>query len=180
MKSKFLALTVALATLSFAPVSAQNVKTCPYAKMLSKDSSSLPTYRASATSGIGLVGSPTATYSLLPFTQHPHLHGAGIHPNKRGTKFKLERGTYLISFTGTAQSTAGDISLIDVALQLGDEIIAVNTNSIETSFDNFQILSTTTQIHLDKKTNVSIIARNRVAGTTTNILHRSISIVRLN
>lgn len=180
MKSKFLALTVALATLSFAPASAQNAQTCPYAKMLSKTSADLPTYRASDVAPIALVGSPTATYTRLSFTRHTHLHSAGIHPHKKGTKFKLERGTYLISFTGTAQSTAGDISLIDVALQLGDEIIGVNTNAIETGFDNFQILSTSIQINLDKKTRVSVIARNRATGTTTNMLHRTISIIRLN
>jgi len=173
-----------IVTASFTDVNAQDAKACPhsYAKdtaMLSKESASIPFFKASATNAILFVGATSAAYKPLTFTRHKHLHGDGIKPKKNGFEFSLEKGSYQIAFTGTFQATVGNICLIDLALRVGSEVIAVNTNSIEVNFDSFQILTTSQIVHLDKKTKVSVVSRNRAVATTAQVLQRSISIIKL-
>lgn len=182
MISKLLVLTLSLVTLSFVNGNAQEAKGCSHCK---KDGSvvskGIPFFKASGTSAISLVGSATLENTLLTFTDHKHIHGGGIESKKHGSEFILDKGSYQIVFTGTFQAiTGGDIlSLIDVGIKVNSKVIGVNTNNIESDFDSFQILTTSQIIHLKKKSKISIIARNRAPGTSTNVLHRSISIIRL-
>lgn len=182
MKNKFLALTLCLAAVSFAQ--AQEMKVKPYlysqdAKILSKASASLPLFKAVGNHPQAIVGAVSPTFLPLTFTEHKFSLGDAIKPKRNGFAFVLEEGTYQIGITGTFQAIAGEISLIDIGLQVGSRVIAVNSNAIESGFDNFQILTTSQLIHLEKKKTVCWVARNRANGTTTNALHRSISILKV-
>jgi len=183
MANKLLALSLSIVALAFAPM----LEASPAAGQSiaskvtrSKSKESIPFYRASENDlTISLQGSPTASYTPLTFTEHTHIHSSGIEPKKNHFEFVLEKGSYQIAFNGTFMANQGDIALVDLGLQIGTQVIGVNTKSIEANYDNFQIFNFTEVLHFDKKTTVQIVTRNRQADTAVNVLHRSMSIVKL-
>jgi hypothetical protein len=185
MKNLLLVLTLNLFALAFAPMieAKPAIKSISPNVIKSKAKGSIPFYRASENDlVIFLNGSTTASYMPLTFSQHTHVHSSGIEPQKNHHEFVLEKGSYQIAFNGTFLATSvaeGGIALVDLGIQVGSEVIGFNTQSIEASFDNTQILNFTEVLHFDKKTTVQIVARNRVVATTANVLHRSMSIVKL-
>lgn len=181
MRNKYLVFTLCLSALVFTRMNGQEMRlrSCQKLqaeKMLSKG---IPFFKASDTTEIPLIGSLSSNYFPLTFSFYKHLHGSGIKAKKNGYTFALKKGSYQIAFTGTFQAVNGGISLIDLALQLGSKIIAPNTNKIERGFDNFQILTICQIVHIEKDANLSIVARNRADSTITNVLQRSISIIKL-
>jgi len=174
MKSKYLAAALSTMIFSCGAISAENYTKS--ANLVSK--SALPFYRASGITTQTLPGSATAAFSTIAFPRHAHKHADGISKHDKGTKFVLDKGSYQIAFTASVESTAG-ISVLDFGLRLGSKVRDVFTKSIEAGFDRFQIVTTTVTIHLDKKTKLSLVTRNRQAGTSARITRRVISIVKL-
>lgn len=184
MKSKLLALTLCLLGVSFAKMDAQPIKAPQYnflkkQKLMCKGAG-LPFFKASGSSVITLTGSTTATYTPLNFDRHQHNHGGSIKAQKNGSEFVLKKGFYLINFTGTFMSTMGDINTINLGIDVNGKVILVQTNAIEASFDNVQILTTSQVIHIEQnKSKVKIVAQDTSAGTSTNVVGRNISIIKL-
>lgn len=171
MKSKFLALAFFIMGFSFTNI---------YAKDKEKESAiHIPYYTASANHIFVLQG-PSMQFSPLNFLHHRHKNTNSIKLTKEGTVFKLEPGSYQITFTGTFEAVPGQgISQIDLGFQVNDKVVAVNQKSIESNYDNYQIVTISQIFKFDEKKKVSIVARNTEAGQTTDVLQRSISILKI-
>lgn len=166
--SKFFAtISCLVAAVAFANINAEEVQP------------KLPYYKAFSQKTIALVGEIDADYTPLTFTKFKALKGDGIKPKHNDYQVVLEEGSYIVTFEGTFQAFAGSISTIDLTLQVGSTIYVPNTNSIETNFDKFQILTISQVVKIDKKKKLSIIARNTAPGTATNVIQRTLSIVRI-
>jgi hypothetical protein len=193
MKFKLLALTCFLAALSCFNLNAQahkvNKPKATNASKLSKDSKDSIFFEASDTNPFVFTGSSVnPTFVPLPFTQQKLHHGHSIQPNATGTQFLLEKGTYLVLFTGTFQTddSTGHQNIgifFDVALQLGSNTIFINTDSHEplsTDFDPIGISSTNKVLEVDKPTNLSVVVRGTTDLSTVTALTRSLTILKLN
>jgi hypothetical protein len=192
MNFKLLALTLCMATLSFVNLRAEDSKltrkSIAGVKLLSKGEASLPFYSASDKSTVTLFGATTASYVALPFTRDIDVNGKGIKANKNGDQFRLNKGTYLILFSGTfqahglADSEAVDFAYLEVALQVGPNIIFINTDShnlLEDGEDANGISSISKVIEVDEPTTLSLVVRDVSNDTSVIATTRSLSIIRL-
>jgi hypothetical protein len=189
MKFKFLALTMCALTLACASIHAKNTrvltpKKAKKAMLLSKEKSGLQFFGASDGSTITLA-SPTTAWTPLTFTKHKHFHGDSIKPNAAGDTFLLETGTYYVTFTGTfsgaiTQNGQDEGVFYNVALQLGPNVIFINTDSQEPNgFESACISTISKVIQVTSPTNLSIVAMDTNSDiTTVNVTTRSISIER--
>jgi len=174
MKFKFLALAIGMATLICPNLNAKNTKSAgKHAKaldVLSKDSETRTFYSASDNASITLApvnfNTPEFTNgALIPltFTQHIHAHGKGI--KGKGDKFLLDKGIYLVLFTGTFQANNGPF-FFDVVLRLGSSTVFTNidshdgvSNDTTFLFDATGITTFFKVIQVNKPTNLSVAAR---------------------
>jgi len=208
MKFKLLALTLCLATLSCLNLNAQaqkvkkpniakntkNPRISPASKLLSKDSADFYFFEASDTNPFVFTGSSVTppNFVPLPFTQQKLSHGQSIKPNATGTQFLLEKGTYLVLFTGTFQtdltiSPTEEGIFFDIALQLGPNAIFINTDSGNPlSGDGFgdfaspiSLCCTSKVVEVDKPTNLAVVVSGTVDNTVITTTTRSITIVKL-
>jgi hypothetical protein len=201
MKFKFLALALSLSLLSLSEVSAKEIKFSDIQKkaLLKKSKSANFTfYSASETftenTFITLVGSPTATFVQLPFTQNIHKNGKGIKADSKGQVFHLSKGEYLVTFSGTFEvEFREDVRLLDfgvlfdVALQLGSSFVFINTdshnlvNNIQlNAFDDTIGVSSISQIvRVKEDLDLSIVARCKTANAFLFPDIQSLSIVKL-
>jgi hypothetical protein len=179
MKFKLLALTMCALILSSASVQAKNAKvftskSAKKAHLLSKSMPNTTFFGAEDTSTISLTG-PTGVWTPLPFTMDQLSNGTSITPNGASNTFLLAKGTYFISFTGTFADTGGDTAFYDIALQLGTNVIFINTDSQETVTDNIGISTIYKVIEVDTPTNLSIVTRV-TSNAGVDVTTRSITI----
>lgn len=195
MKFKFLAFAFSLLALSSQAVEAkkQNVvsfkqKAFPSAK---SKSANFSFYSASDNSAIQFEGSPTATFQQIPFTQHVHVNGKGIKASANGQVFHLSKGEYLVTFTGTFDNFVGEAvfigsvtSIYDIALQLNNSFVFINTDSVtvtdELGDDGDVAISSISQIvRVKGDLDLSIVARNKTSFAPLTVATRSLSIIKL-
>lgn len=190
MKFKFLTLALLMATLSSFTINAQKAlvkkpKMAKALKSLSKGASDFIFFEASDTNPYVLTGSLTPVYVPLPFTQQKIHHGDAIKPNSTGTEFLLERGTYLVLFTGTffANPNGGDEGVFfNIALQLGPNTIYINTDSRIGAGDGLESIGISCipkVIEVDKPTTLSLVAEATTFDTTVTAMTRSLTIIKL-
>src|SRR5438270_13958703 len=134
MKFKFSAFVFSLASLAFTGLVCPNLH-AKKAKLLSKDSvhkHAKTSFFSASDNAAQTFNSSTATPPVTPdfipltFTQHLHHHGDSIKSN--GDQFRLKKGEYLVSFTGTfAAGTTATVDLVtfDFALQVGENFFFI-------------------------------------------------------
>jgi hypothetical protein len=183
MKFKFLVLTLCMAALSSACLKAQDGMRLPRkcaakAKVLSKDKEATSFFGASSATVIPLKGVSPALYVPLSFATHDHSRGKSI--KSYGDHFRLDKGVYLILFTGTFEvESGGGGTPLDIALQLGSNTIFINSDSHDEGEDFVGISSTTKIIEVEERTKLSVLARTTRVGAQVNVLDRSLSILKL-
>jgi hypothetical protein len=213
MKLKFLALTLCMATLSCTSMNAQDTRLQPRksaakTKLLSKDTISATFFGASDNTAISFSGTSSGqvgvlndppTLTPLTFTQHKHANGKGIKLSSAGDYFLLDKGRYLVLFTGTFQVSATENERIrdfapgvffNVALQLGSNVIFTNGESHQANLDDTGITYISKVIKVDHdRTNLSVVVGNVSVFVgqlveleilaNLNALTRSITILKL-
>lgn len=196
MKFKFLALTMCLWTLSSLSLQAANLKSkqgASYpkmdnrAKVQSKHKASPNFFGASSAVGIPLIGITPQVFVPLTFELHEHSHGKTIKA-ENGSQFWLDKGTYLVLFSGTfvviapqnpVLSEFQDVAAYNVALQLGSNVIFTNTDSADAEDSSTASSAITKVIEVTEPTKLSVVASATVPGAYVNASSRSITILQL-
>jgi hypothetical protein len=191
-----------MATVSCLSLNAQDAKLLPLkrtadAKILGKGKANFAFYGASDISRIPLPGFASSTFVKLPFTQDVHAHGKYIKAEDNGLEFHLEKGSYLVTFTGTFSVGAlndevitihGSGVFFDVALQVGSNILFINTDSHDASnngifagaeIDDTGVSSISQIIKVKEHTKLSVVARCTTPDSSIEVSTRSISIVKI-
>jgi len=197
MKFRQIAYALCLMTLSTINAEAKSVKNVAskkkvafqkaYPQLMSKDVSSLPFYNATDTSIITLNGATTSAFQPLSFEDFVHDETGSVKASKSGNQFRLDEGAYLVMFTGTFEADLTDETsalgiFFDIALQLGQDVILINTDSrdpLASGFEPISISSTSQVIKVDKKTNLSVVTRCTTPSATVAVSTRSLTIIKL-
>jgi hypothetical protein len=193
MKLKLAALGLSVALLLQANVSAKNALNSykpRLSSIISKGGSDFYSASEIEQNVITLSGpassSTPPTFTPLTFEVHVHKKGDAIKPERKG--FKLEKGTYEITFTGTFRANpigsmpsvfAADLIL---ALKL-DSVTFKNTQSIPIPPAGSKFFATVTYtkvIDVDSKKEISFVAANDTTGASISSLNRTITIKQLN
>lgn len=195
MKFKFLALALSL-TFICPSLQAKNVKSthkqAKTADLLGKDQK-IRTYFSASDDAVIEIPAPTVQrhgieetffnglYVPLTFTRFVHAHGKGI--KAKGDTFLLDKGVYLVLFSGTfnVNGDEGEAAFFDITLHLGSSTVFTNSDSHVQNFDSTGISTFFKVIQVNKPTNLKILARNRAsfAISTTSSTMRSLTIIKL-
>jgi hypothetical protein len=196
MKLKFLALGLAVALLSqTSAISAKNAIANKPVKISAISKGVSDFYSASDIDEhfTAIPGITTPTFTPLTFDDRVHHRGDAIKAVDGGSAFRLEEGTYEITFTGTFVATSTQeapvlLANLTTALQI-DSVIFQNTQTMPTDLfvtvltlppTNFFItVNYTKVIEVDKKKEVSFVVANTTPGTTITAQNRSITITKL-
>lgn len=163
-----------------------------FTKQLSKDKSLTTFFAASDTQPLSippiLTDSNfyfnTSNFVPVTFTQEIHAQGKGIKAGANGASFLLEKGTYYVLFTGTFSTTAL-FGFFDVGLQLGSELIFVNSHSLDTFVDSTGVVNLYKVIDVKEDSSLSVVVDNESfseeeeALNEISALTRSITIIKL-
>jgi len=194
MKFKFLALAICLATCNLLHLQAAGQKDTPYKKQsmqkgMSKGKSAPNFFGASSSTTIPLDGTMNPVFVPLSFEVHEHSHGKSIKAED-SSHFKLEKGKYLVLFSGTfvavqslfspfQQVEEVDYATIEVALQLGSNVIFINTDTHDTFDDTTGVSAITKVVEVNEPTTLSVVAKAPGIGNFVNASFRSITILKL-
>jgi len=177
----FSTFAISLATLAFGDVHAKNAH-AKNAKLIAKDPVIKSFFSAADNAPQTFTGpesptSPLPSFAPLTFTKHVYHRGHAIESHK--DKFRLKKGVYLISFAGTFTGSITDSAeIFDIALQLGSDVIFINTDSAD--FINPAMSSFTKTIRVeDGQKDLSIVVRTQTPLSTVTASTRSITIEQL-
>jgi hypothetical protein len=194
MQLKLLALGLSVAILSTTCVSAKNAgntfKPTKLSNLVSKGANDFYSASAVEQNVVTANGNNPRAFLPLSFPSHVHRKGDDIKAEKQGEVFKLEKGSYEITFTGTflaGSNSTGTPSAFAANLVLSikigrDDIPFKVTQSVplSTTAENFfSIVTYTKVIDLDRDREISIVMADQTAGTAIDSLNRTISIKKL-
>lgn len=122
-----------------------------------------------------LFGSASSSFVPLTFPNDIFIQGDGIKAKSNTYEFTLEKGLYVVSFTGGFQIINSGLSIAwEIALKTGPQIHTPFTDS--TYF--FDTTCFTKAIRINKKTDLSIVVRNITPNSALSSFSRTISIIR--
>src|SRR5581483_10457040 len=187
MKHRFFTIALCVATLSFVNGSAQEAKlqrnVSPSSKQLIPKGSDSPSFlKANGTSHILLNGDPAAPSTSLTFSKNVLIRGKGIKAKKNGHEFVLEKGSYLVYFTGTFQALGPlfNPATQEFGFKLNSQVLSPQSNLEFIEGNPFATRTISTLIKVKKKSTLSVVARDITSGTQTQVTVRTLSISRLN
>lgn len=142
----------------------------------SHDSSFL---KARGTSFITLPGDPNAAFQELSFRKSIETIGDGIKV-KNAHSFSVEKGSYLITFSGTFEALGPDpLVQIQMAFKKGSQVQQVQTESFLLIFNPFSTKTISALLKVNKKTTISVVVRNIVTNTSVRARIRALTISKV-
>jgi len=155
------------------------------AQLLRKSLTSGSFLSASGSTPLTIAGGtvPIGNFVPITFPNSIQQQGDAIEEKRNKFEFELEKGSYLVTFTGTfnQSSTRAFTGVFkEIAIQIGPKLafFLFDFNEVGNPQSNFM----SQIIHLNTKSKISIVARvenftSRIESLT--VLNRSVSIVRL-